>query len=251
MKKVINISAILLFLFFIIIYSCTKKDDISINDSAQNEIVFKDLSLKQNVSPNILENHFYLIERLGNNSERENVINEANKKLNAINELDLKQIKKFYLNNSEILLYSIPHKTDKNVKVIMLKYREISTFCFVNERQISNKLKEFKMSTIDNILVYSVQVDSNDRVGNFVTNYNAAFHNFSNQIHDLAILSGRQPELKASCCRKEESYSKCLDCTVNACSDSFLCVAALALAPAEMIVAIAASCIGAGPNASC
>ncbi|MFD2552534.1 hypothetical protein ACFSQP_11995 [Bizionia sediminis] len=53
------------------------------------------------------------------------------------------------------------------------------------------------------------------------------------------------------CCRHASGWSACMDCTVEACGQSWLCVGALVVAGPEVMAGFAASCIGAGPNTFC
>ncbi len=56
---------------------------------------------------------------------------------------------------------------------------------------------------------------------------------------------------KEDCCRHASAWSACMNCTVEACGSSWLCVAALVVAGPETLAAFAVSCIGAGPNTFC
>ena len=60
MKKYLSISVLSILLLSVVLYSCSDDhEDSNINETSSNEVVFMDLSLKTNVSPNFYDNHFY------------------------------------------------------------------------------------------------------------------------------------------------------------------------------------------------
>ncbi|QMU64330.1 MAG: hypothetical protein GKR88_08550 [Flavobacteriaceae bacterium] len=159
MKKYLSISVLSILLLSIVIYSCSENsDNLTTNETSLNEVVFEDLALKTDISPNFYDNHFYLIEKLGNNVERTEIINTV--KNNGINLfiLDNKDVKKFYFNNSDILMYSVSVKNSEN-KIIIYKYDDIYQVNLAEYSSLTN-MQNFKLKSLDNQLFYSVQLDN-------------------------------------------------------------------------------------------
>jgi hypothetical protein len=84
---------------------------------------------------------------------------------------------------------------------------------------------------------------------------NEEIKTFNQQVYSLTYLEESQEgDLKdadAECCRKESSWSACMNCTIDDCGSSWLCKAAALVMPAELVAGFAVSCIGAGPDARC
>jgi hypothetical protein len=221
-------------------------------ESENNEVVFEDLSLKTNVSPNFYDNHFYLIEKLGNNKERETIINAVRDKGVDLNTLNVKDVKKFYLNNTDILMYSISMKESEK-EMFIYQYADLYHVNIVELSPIGNK-RQFILKTLDNQLVYSLQLDNENRIGNFIVEKNPEMKTFSKDVYDLRV---KEYNLKTTavaeddCCRHESGWSDCVDCSVEACGRSFFCVASIVASGSAVVAGIAVSCIGAGPNAWC
>lgn len=253
MKKYLSISVLSILLLSVVIYSCSdNNDDLNTNETSLNEVVFEDLSLKTNVSPNFYDNHFYLIEKLGNNVERTEIINSIKEKGIDLSTLDNKNVKKFYFNHSEILMYSVAVKNSEN-KIIVYKYDDIYQVNLAEYSSLSD-LKDFKLKSLDNQLVYSVQLNNENKIGNLKIEKNEKLNNFSNNVYSLHMAKHQlnsNISAKAKCCRNKASWSACMDCTAEACGRSWICVAALVIAGPETLAGFAVSCIGAGPNTFC
>lgn len=256
MKKYLEVLLLILILL-LSICSCTINGDESIVlESAENKVIFEDISLKTDISSNFYDNHFYLIEKLGNNKERDEIIKVVTEK--GIEKTDVLEndIKKLYSNNSQILMYSLQFK-NLDRSLIIYRYDNTYQVAIAEYHKISNGLKKFKLKTIDDKLFYSVKVNKENKIGDFVLNKNPLMNTFSNQVYSLQKekyndwinneFSGKDDV----CCRNTSSWGACMDCTVSACGTSWICAGAFGIAPREMLAAFAVSCIGAGPNTFC
>ncbi|MEE4248430.1 MAG: hypothetical protein V2I33_23860 [Kangiellaceae bacterium] len=254
MKKHINFPILTLLLLSILIYSCSNDNENLVDqETSLNEVIFEDMFSKTNVSPNFYDNHFYLIEKLGNNQERTEVINTAKKNSVDLSTLNSRDVKKFYFNNSPVIMYSISLKNSAN-KIIIYKYNDLYQIMKAEYYSIESKM-QFNLKTLDDNMFYSLQKDAKDRIGNIHIENNEKINNFNNEVYSIQMaqqnidLTTRVSE--EGCCRQESGWSACMDCTVEACGRSWLCVGALVIAGPEVMAGFAASCIGAGPNTFC
>ncbi len=253
MKKYLSKSILTILLLVAVIYSCSNSnDDLNTDETSLNEVIFKDLTLKTNVSPNFFDNHFYLIEKLGNNKVRSQIVNEVIENGIELSTIDNKNVKKFYFNNSDILMYSISVRNSEN-KIIVYKYDDIYQTNLAEYSTKSN-LKDFKLKSLDKQLFYSVQLDNENRIGNLKIEKNEKLNSFNNSIysshmekHQIKGFSAKEDE----CCRNKSGWGDCMDCTAEACGQSWICVAALVVAGPEMLAGFAVSCLGAGPDTFC
>jgi hypothetical protein len=253
MKIKLYMMSFAIIIAFVIYIGCSENSQ-EIIESENNEVVFEDLSLNTNVSPNFYDNHFYLVEKLGNNKERETIINTAQEKGVDLNTLNVKDVKKFYLNNTDILMYSISMKESEK-EMFVYQYDDLYQISIIDLCQIGNK-QQFTLKTLDNQLVYSLQLDNENRMGNFVREQNSEMKTFSNDIYDLRV---EKYNLKITttavadddCCRHESGWSDCVDCSVEACGKSWACVVSIVASGSAVVAGFAVSCIGAGPSAWC
>ena len=90
------------------IQSCTETGDRALLiKGSKNQVIFEDMSLKTNVSPNFYDNHFYSVQKLGNNKERKSLMNVIERSGIHLSVLNPKAVKKFYFNNSDIIMYAV------------------------------------------------------------------------------------------------------------------------------------------------
>ncbi|WP_458626435.1 hypothetical protein [Winogradskyella sp. PC D3.3] len=256
MEKYIKISIFTLLISSILIYSCSENSDLNTMEENQNEVIFEDVTLKDNVSPNFYDNHFYLIEKLGNNAEKEMIIAKLQDNSIELKNLNMDIIKKFYLNNSDINMFSIPFMNSENMVII---YQFDNTYqVSVAEYNKLDKFNEFKLKTLDNKLYYSVEINDQNQIGGIVIADNDKIADFSNEVYNISTEkhnslnhNSNNSQAKSGCCRQQSGWSDCMDCTVSYCGSKWWCVAGLVAAGPEVLAAFGASCIGAGPNASC
>lgn len=253
MKKYLYITKVMA-LLLVIVYSCSSNDFSGSDEVLKNEIIFEDSSLRTNISPNFYDNHFYLIEKLGDNSEKMEIIDVISKSNIEFSRIENNDIKKFYFNNTDLLMYSIPVIGSGN-KIIVYKYDNIYQVNEIESYQIKDKT-QFELKTIDNNLFYSFQVDKENRLANFNIEDNEKMNSFSNRVYEkhhsnTNSTDGGSTGGQASCCRKMPGWSACMNCTISECGSNWVCAVAFGVAPKEMAAAFAASCIGAGPNSFC
>ena len=253
MKKIIIISLFVVVIIPIFISSCLKKDDKTLIENNENYLIFEDLNQKNNISPNFYDNHFYLIEMLGNNEEKENIISMLNEAGADLCFLNLEIMKKFHFNNSDIIMYSIPFLNSENI-VVIYKYDDICQVNIAEYYTLENGKNQFSLKTLDNELFYSLQTDSDNRIGNFIIEKNYELQNFSNAVYSLREKKDKNQsdfELRRTCCRRASDWGACMNCTAAACGSSWVCVAALVVAGPETLAGFAVSCIGSGPDSFC
>ncbi|MFD2552535.1 hypothetical protein ACFSQP_12000 [Bizionia sediminis] len=165
MKKYLSISVLSILLLSVVIYSCSdNNDDLNTNATSMNEVIYENLSSKTSISPNFYDNHFYLIEKLGNNVEKTEIINVAKENGVDLSTLNNKEVKKFYFDNSDVIMYSISIKNSEN-KIIIYKYDNLYQVNKAEYYAVGNKM-QFNLKTLDNKMFYSLQKDDKDRLGN-------------------------------------------------------------------------------------
>lgn len=254
MKNTIFILTVLLFVG--LLFSCSDDQSNKVLNTDGNVTIFKDLDLLENPSPNFFDNQFYLIEQLGENKEKQNVLSTIKDNNVDLNLLSINDIKKFYLANSIVEFYSIPYK-NLNSKLILYNFEGVYEVNVIEYYQIENSITEYKLKTLDDVLNYSLQINEDNKIGNIITHSNEIMEEYSARIyfeHNTMHSIDYKPDGKvgySTCCRNRDGWSDCFSCTVSACGDSWVCTAAMVVAGPEMIVAMGASCIGAGEGAKC
>lgn len=169
--------------------------------------------------------------------------------------LNPKAVKKFYFNNSDIIMYAVSISNSEN-KAIVYKYDDIYQVCMAKYYAIGDK-KPFELRTTDDQLFYSLQLDGENRIGNFKISRNSRLNDFSHDVYALrmqkrSLKSGsRDNATEEDCCRHASTWNACMNCTVADCGKSWICVAGLVVAGYETLAGFAVSCIGVGPDASC
>ena len=251
MKKYLKISLFGIIISSLLIYSCTTElEEEAFIEKTENSIVFEDQSLKTNISPNYYDNHFYLIEQIGNNDERKKIVLEVEKSGASLNLLNIKDVKKFYFNHSDIIMYSVAYKNSKN-KVIIYKYDSVYQIILAENSYIKDKeVKQFKFITQNNELFYSLQLNGENKIGNYIIKDNSKMNSFKKEINilnqqkkELNNLMSKTNSEEEEACTDKETWSDCMDCTVSECSSSWVCGISFALLPVEMAAGFAISCL--------
>jgi len=245
-----------LLLLNLVLISCSEENDFKQELDTENEVIFEDLTLLKNVSPNFYDNHFYRVEQLGENNEKKKIISLIiDKGLNQVN-LISEDVKKFYFNNTDLLMYSISIKDSQN-KIIIYKYEDLYQVNFAEYYSVGD-IMQFEMKTFDNNLYYSLQINGDNKIGNFNIKDNIEISNFSSDVYSLSSTFKNfsadecdPDEQEGQCCRKQCSWSDCMDCSVSYCGQTWYCAMTFALLPVEFSAGLAASCIGAGPSSWC
>ncbi len=223
-----------------VITSCSNETSTTdtLNRSSQNErtrVTFP--------NSNILSS-----ETISDPNERIEIVSKVENSTLNIENYDLNDIQKVLFIDSDIIMYSIPNRNEIE-KIIIYRYIDIFQITLAEFYELPNGNRQFRISTLDNKSIYSLQLNEEDRIGNFEISNNDEFKDFS-----LNVSIIQEPEVEGDsgvCCRKQNGWSACMDCTASACSDSWVCVAVLALLPVETLAGFAVSCIGAGSNATC
>lgn len=242
-------------LFLILFIGCNKDEDnpCSTSDSS-NSLVFEDKALQEEVSPYFYDNHIYRIELLGANPERDQVVRAALE--NGVEEesLMIEKTQKFFFNHTGVIMYSIPTQ-DPEQTLILYETQGLYLVSIAHCRSAEMGRMSFTLKTLDDRDYFSLKLDEQMRIGDLKVSDNEVVKSFNRSVYSLTYKEeSHKNTLKgaeAICCRKESSWSECMNCTIDDCAESWICKAAAIVMPGELIAALAASCLGAGPDAKC
>ena len=242
-------------LLLVLFAGCNKDEDspCSTNESS-NSLVYEDKSLQEEVSPYFYDNHIYRIEMLGANPERDQVVRAALEKGVEEESLMIEKTQKFFFNHTGVIMYSIPTR-DPEQTLILYKTEGLYLVSMAHYRPAEMGRNSFTLKTMDDHSYFSLKLDDQNLIGDLKVFENEEIISFNNAVYSLTYKEkSQETTLKgasASCCRKESSWSACMNCTLDGCAGSWICKAAAIIAPAELVAGMAASCIGAGPDARC
>jgi hypothetical protein len=219
-----------------------------------NVLVYEDASLKEQVSSYFYDNHIYRIELLGANREREEIFRAALAEGAEEGFLNLEGAQKFFFNHTDVIMYSIP-TLDPEQTLILYESHGLYQVSMAHFRPVEGGLMKFTLKTMDDRDYFSLKLDEQNRMGDLRIFENEKIKGFNKAVNSLTLKEESQDEqlkgASAICCRKESSWSECMECTVDDCSGSWVCKVVAMIAPAELVAGFAASCIGAGPDARC
>lgn len=219
-----------------------------------NILVYEDESLREEVSPYFYDNHIYRIELLGANRERDEVFQAALAQGAEEEFLNLEETQKFFFNHTDVIMYSIP-TLDPEQTLILYESHGLYQVSMVQFRPVEGGLMQFTLKTMDDRDYFSLKLDDQNRMGELRIFENEKIKSFNKAVNSLTLNEESQDEqlkgTSAVCCRRESSWSDCMECTVDDCSDSWVCKVVAMIAPAELVAGFAASCIGAGTDARC
>ncbi len=245
------LAGMILFFFF----GCNKDEESQNSDKeATNSLVYEDTSLLEEVSPYFYDNHIYRIELLGANQEREQIIRSA--LANGVEEafLMVEEAQKFFFNHTDVIMYSIP-TLDPEQTLILYETKGLYQVSMAHYRPAEQGRMAFTLKTMDDRDYFSLILDDQMRMGELKIFENEEIKSFNKTVYSLTYREESQDaslkETSAICCRRESSWRGCMNCTTSDCAESWLCKAAGIVAPFELIAGMAASCIGAGPDARC
>jgi len=242
-------------LLLVLFAGCNKDEDspCSTNESS-NSLVYEDKSLQEEVSPYFYDNHIYRIEMLGANPERDQVVRAAMEKGVEEESLMIEKTQKFFFNHTGVIMYSIPTR-DPEQTLILYETKGLYLVSMIHYRPAEMGRNSFTLKTMDDHSYFSLKLDDQNRIGDLKVFENEEIISFNNAVYSLIYKEeSQETTLKgasASCCRKEGSWSACMNCTLDGCADSWICKAAAIIAPFELVAGMAASCVGAGPDARC
>lgn len=254
MKKPIIILAIMIAGTIIsLLTSCSEDNEMETVQKESNTVIFEDRETREHVSPSPFENHVYRIEMLSSNAEMDRIVEEVQNATGELEELNIYGIKKFYLNNSDGVMYSIPYMRGENAMIV---YRFGNLFQVAKAEFVpaENGITHFRLRTPDNALYYGLSIRNESEIGEFIFEDNSMINNFSNQVYTMqhaGLETGNKKGTNVTCCRKSDSWADCVECTTSALTKTWYGQLGLALAGREIIASIAISCIGAGPDAMC
>jgi len=255
MKKLCLVLLPLVGVFLIYITGCNKEgESLKSKKESANTLVYEDVALKEEVSPYFYDNHIYRIELLGANMERERIVREA--LANGIEEefLMIEEAQKFFFNHTGVLMYSIP-TIDPEQTLIFYESKGLFQVSMAHYGPAGGGKMSFALKTMDDRSYFSLKLDDQNRIGDLRVYENEEILSFNRAVYSISLKEESQDaslkDADAECCRKESGWRACMNCTTNDCADSWLCKAAGIVAPFELIAGMAASCIGAGPDARC
>jgi hypothetical protein len=248
---VLPLAGILLMVF----PGCTKDEDSQgQGKESSNSLVYEDRSLLEEVSPHFYDNHIHRIELLGANPERTQVLKVALDEGLDRDFLMIESVQKFFFNHSEVIMYSIP-TLDPEQTMIIYAARGLYQAGMAHYRPADKGRMSFTLKTMDDRDYFSLSLDEQMRMGELRVQENQEIKSFNQAVYSLTYREESQEAspkgVRAICCRRESSWSACMNCTFNDCADSWICKAAGIIAPTELVAAFAVSCIGAGPDARC
>lgn len=255
MKKLfIYFPIILGILSIVYLKSCSEDVDSENIQENENVVVYEETRIDQNKNNNPFENNIYRIEILGSNIEAERVVSVIQNKLGSIDDYNILGIKKCYINNSNIVMYTVPSISSDN-RIVVYKHEELYQVNIAEFTPEGNGITKFRMKTVDGALVYGLSINEKNEIGEFVHSTNQEMNQFSNRVYEQekAKLGTTSSELKSvnGCCRQESDWEGCFNCTTEFFARKWYGVIAYAIAGSEFVTAIGISCIGAGSNASC
>jgi hypothetical protein len=254
MKKLLIGIPVLAGIILLLTYGCDQEDEVQIADAlTSNTLVYDDPSLIDEVSPYFYDNHIYRIEYLGENQERREVESAARENGVDMDCLLMEEVKKHYFNHTGVIMYSIP-TSDPAQTVILYQSHGLFQVSMAEFRPVAGQRMQYSLRTLDDQPFCSFQLDDQNRIGEFLVCDNEIIQSFNNEIYFLTLETGHRKSTlteDAECCRKEATWKACMMCTLDACDASWLCRLTGIAAGPELAAALAASCIGAGPDARC
>lgn len=254
MRKYVFVALSLTGLILLIPFGCDKEDEVQTrDDQASNALVFEDPSLMSQVSPYFYDNHIYRIEVLAENREKKRVVQAITNSGADMTCLQLEDVQKFYFNHTELVMYAVP-TLDPEQTLILYERFGLFQAILAEYQALPGNRSQYGLKTLDDELYFSFQLEDQNWIGEFRINENQIIHSFNTQVYALSLQEGHGKSAlseEAVCCRREDNWKACVMCTLDACDESVLCrLTAIATGPA-LAAAIAASCIGAGPDARC
>lgn len=241
--------------FLLSIPSCNKEEESQESGNERsNALVYEDKSTQEQVSPYFYDKHIYRIELLGANREREKVIGAALEKGVEEEFLLTEEARKFFFNHTGVIMYSVP-TVDPEQTVIIYETEGLYLVSVAHFRPAEQGRMAFSLKTMDDRDYFSLKLDDQMRMGELKIFENEDIKNFNRTVYSITYRGESQDTAlkgaNAICCRKESSWTACMNCTIDDCQDSWVCKAVAIIAPVELVAGFAASCIGAGSDARC
>jgi hypothetical protein len=237
---------------------CSEKEDGTLAESAENMVLFEDLSMLDDVSSNPLDNHIYRIELLGNNESLEWFLARLEDHDINLSKYNIYGVKKHYMNHSDIIMYSMP-RMDSDDILIVYAYEDLFQVMLNEINTLENGDRRHMLQTADGRLLYGLTINRAGEAGEFVKGQNAEMDLFSQQVARLKEGHGfggrsmkKTKELDdEGCCRQMANWGECVECSLEYFSGTWYGISAFALIGPEFTASIGISCIGARPSAKC
>jgi len=253
-KKYVFMALSLTGLLLLIAFGCNKEEEVTtLNTQESNALVFDDPSLKDEVSPNFYDNHIFRIEVLGENQEKNRVLHAAAESGADMSCLNVSEIQKFYFNHTELIMYSIPGD-DPEQALILYERFGLFQVSLAEYQPLEQNRSLYSLKTLDDELYFSFQLDDQNWIGEFEVRNNEIINSYNKDVYAVSLEEGHVKSAKSirlPCCRKEKNWSACVNCTLDACEESAVCRLLTIVSGPTIAAGIAASCIGAGPDARC
>lgn len=255
MKRICILVLPLAGVFLFLYHGCKKDEDNSgSKNESSNSLVFEDRSVQEEVSPYFYDNHIYRIELLGENLERARILHAALEEGVEEEFLMIEEAQKFFFNHTGVVMYSIPTQ-DPEQGLIIYETMGLFQVGMVHYRPAEQGRMSFSLKTMDDRTYFSLKLDEQNRIGDLMVFENEEMKSFNEAVYSLTYMEESQDATvkgaSAICCRREGSWSECMNCTIDDCTDSWVCKAAAMIMPRELLAGMAVSCIGAGPKAIC
>ena len=245
MKTIIKLAVTGLVVLFI--SSCSET-----NERPDNSMVtiYENQSNEGVSSPSLFKDNLKSVEQIGKDHR---IFKEITRELGSSglqsNNYDLNSLKRFRYNYTQCNLFSLERK-DGCGKTIFYEYDGQYLIAQAKLEQISDTISLFELHTNDGNICYSMEVSISNLIGEIRIEENRLLNEFrtriSREIRSESTLKGAQ----AAYCRQEESWGDCMACSMEYCSTKWFCSIAVVVYPIEFIAGFAASCIGAGPDAT-
>jgi hypothetical protein len=153
-------------------------------------------------------------------------------KIFDVNYSDIEQI---YFRDQSIEVFSIPFNTANEDLVVSISNDMIS-FVIAKEELLVNGNKRFIIKNHKNEILYQLEQNADDKLGNFVFNdYEHGFFKLTTTIYNPVIVT------EASCLYQTK-FSACMQCFWKECTSDWVCGTALALQPVKVLAFAAGMC---------
>lgn len=227
--------------------SCSEVNDRS-DDSI--ETIYENKVNKGIQNPSLLDDNLVKVERIGvENRITDAVLSELMRAGIERAELDPGNMLRFQFNYTGCNVYSI-QEVSCGEKIILYEYDGMYLPARASFSPVSDTVQLFELRTLDGSLCYSIEISVGNRIGEIRINDNPGLDQFRSAVSDHIEHEKLLKGVDSDYCRQEESWSACFNCTMEYCSSKWYCSLAVAVYPIEFIAGFAASCIGAGPDAT-
>ncbi len=254
MRKIVFVALSLSGLVLLITFGCDKEDEVQkLDNQTSNALVFEDPSLIDEVSPYFYDNHIYRIEVLGENQEKNRILEAVMESGADMDCLNVSEVEKYYFNHTELIMYSIPGD-DPEQAIIVYEKRGLFQVSLAESRHIGEGKCHYELKTLDDASYLSFNLKDQNWIGEFEVSENKIINAYNEQVYAMCLEEGHGKSATSKafpCCRRKADWSACVHCTLDACEARAFCRLAVFASGPVIAAGIAASCIGAGSSARC